>query len=116
MRGCGEKGFTLVEVVVALLVLEVGLLGVAGTLILAARSLSGARRTDAAAVALERVYDSLSRGGAATPEGRVPLGPAEVRWEASGGGGVLTVRYVVLPDSVVAELRGRMIPQAVGVR
>lgn len=100
-------GFTLVEVLVALVVLEVGLMGVVGTLLLAAGTLTEARRTDAAAVALERVFDSLSTVGIAGGSGRVDLGGAEVLWTATGAGRV-TLRYRMPPDSTGWVLEGRV--------
>ncbi len=55
-----RRGFTLVEVLVALVVVEVGLLGVVGTLYLAAVTLARAERTERGVAQLERLYDSLA--------------------------------------------------------
>ncbi|MDP2957908.1 MAG: prepilin-type N-terminal cleavage/methylation domain-containing protein [Longimicrobiales bacterium] len=54
------RGFTLVEILVALVVLEVGLLGVVGTLWLAAVTLARAELTERGVAEAERVYDSLA--------------------------------------------------------
>lgn len=104
-----RRGFTLVEVLVALVVLEVGLMGVVGTLLLAAGTLTRARRIDGATAALERVYDSLSSAGAVSSRGRLSMESAEIRWTASASGG-LTLQYVLPPDSVVEVLEGQAQP------
>lgn len=71
MRG----GFSLVEVMVALVVLEVGILGVAGTLVLARRSLEHAHARERATVHLSYVFDALRENWA----------PGEVRGEEAWG-------------------------------
>lgn len=55
-----RSGFTLVEVVVALLIFQVGLLGVVGTLVLASRTVGRAVRLEGAVAEVESVLDSLS--------------------------------------------------------
>ncbi|NNF14299.1 MAG: type II secretion system protein [Gemmatimonadetes bacterium] len=57
-----RRGFTLIEVVVALLVLEMAVVGVLGTMALAARTLHRAERLEAATGRAEAVLDSLRRG------------------------------------------------------
>lgn len=85
MRG----GFTLVEVLVALVVLEVGLLGVVGTLLLATRLLNEAQVMEGATTVMERMYEEVRQGpapGKAPPPGSEVVPGGEVRWEALGGG------------------------------
>lgn len=81
-------GFTLVEVIVALLVLELGLLGVAGLALRALQLLSESSARSRAAVAVEEVVDSLAASGVGdggfrrfeggtvewSPEGARPVG------------------------------------------
>lgn len=57
-----RRGFTLIEVVMALLVLEVAVLGVLGTLILADRTARRAERLARATGRVEAVLDSLRLG------------------------------------------------------
>ncbi|MFQ5536170.1 MAG: hypothetical protein ACE5GJ_01840 [Gemmatimonadota bacterium] len=59
------KGFTLVEIVVAVVILEVGILGAVGTLILAHRTLAQAWRMEAATAQAVLLLDSLERTPAA---------------------------------------------------
>ncbi len=59
---CRLRGFTLVEVVVALLVLEVGILAAAGTMVMATRTLGLAEMRARAATSIESVLDSLDGG------------------------------------------------------
>ena len=78
-------GFTLLEVLVALAVLEVGMLAAAGTLLLAARILAEAALVERAAADAAALADSLL----AAPDG---VGGEAVRpgytlaWEPRGGG------------------------------
>lgn len=63
-----RRGFTLIEVVTALLVLEVAVLGVLGTLVLAERTARRAERLARATGRVEVLLDSLAAG--ATPGSR----------------------------------------------
>jgi prepilin-type N-terminal cleavage/methylation domain-containing protein len=81
-----RSGFTLVEVLVSLVVLQVGLLGVVGTLLLASRTLRGAELTEWAVAEVQRTADSLLATGAGAGAGQAPSGPGELRWEVDGGG------------------------------
>ncbi len=56
----GRRGFTLVEVLVALVILEVGLLGVVGTLVMASRTVTLASLHERGVGAVESVLDSLA--------------------------------------------------------
>jgi prepilin-type N-terminal cleavage/methylation domain-containing protein len=100
-----RRGFTLVEVLVALVVLEVGLLGVVGTLWLAAVTMSRAERTERGVAEVERVYDSLAAAelpGSGTREG---VG-GTLRWEVAGR--AVHVEYATGADSVLVRLEGRV--------
>ncbi len=101
-----EAGFTLVEVVVALVVVEVGLLGVLGSLVLAARTLSQAEMLERGTAEVHRVYDSLSTGARAG-EGEREAPPGWLRWTVGAGGEVL-VTFEFPRDSAMARLEGRV--------
>ncbi len=100
-----RAGFTLVEVLVALVVLEVGILGVVGTLWLAAATLARAERTERGVAQLERLYDSLAAveapasGALVTPSGTA-------NWWLSGGG--LLLEWSSGPDSALTSLHARV--------
>ena len=60
------RGFTLLEVVLALVILEVAVVGAVGTLTLASRNLGSAERLERAVAAAEGILDSLA--GVADPQ------------------------------------------------
>lgn len=83
--GPAGPGFTLVEVLVALVVIQVGVLGLAGTLLLAGRTLRDAGRIERQAADLAWVHDSLSaEWSAGAGETRRPWGT--LAWTVSGNG------------------------------
>ncbi len=109
-----RDGFTLVEVIMAMLVLEVGLLGVTGTLVLAARTLQRAERLERAVTEAGRIYDVLWKTGG-TGEEVLPGGLGRVRWSVASDG-ALRVDVVApeeAPDSLVLAVRGRTLPERV---
>lgn len=88
----GKRGFTLVEVVVATLLVGVALGAVAGLGFLSARHLGRARSAEWAAVSLASVADSLARSGvAADGERRAPGGRITWRRVGSPGPGLTAV-------------------------
>lgn len=80
-----RSGFSLVEVLVALIVLELGVLGVLGTLALATETLRRAEGLERATSRVEAVIDSLSAGSSADT---VTEAFADVRiaWTVDDGG------------------------------
>ena len=84
--GSGEAarrgGFSLVEVLVALLVLELGLLGVAGLVLFSGRLLVRAERAERALYAAGDVADSLSVFGA-SGEGERSVPGGRIRWRVT---------------------------------
>ena len=99
-------GFTLVEVLMALVVVEVGLLGVLGSLILAAQTLSRAELLERGTAEVHRVYDSLSYGALAG-EGEREAPPGWLRWRV-GAGGEAFVTFELPRDSAMARVEGRV--------
>jgi prepilin-type N-terminal cleavage/methylation domain-containing protein len=98
-------GFTLVEVLVALVILEVGLLGVVGTLWLAASTLARAERTERGVAELERIHDSLRAVDAPGP-GAVETAAGTARWRL--GGGDLHLEWSAGADSALVRLDARL--------
>lgn len=101
-------GFTLVEVLVALVVLQVGLLGVVATLLVASRTLARAERLEWAVAEAQRAADSLTASGATGGAGRAASGPGELSWRVEAGG-----RFVVEwaeADSVLVRVEGAAPP------
>ena len=79
-------GFSMVEVLVALVLLSVGLLGVAGLTTTALEALSRARMAEEGVAGMESALDSLRRFGFSGAGERRLTGGLRVRWEAQGAG------------------------------
>ena len=86
-----RRGFTLAEILVSLVVLEVGLMGAAGMLLVADRTLNRARDTEWALQEARTIADSLSSAGA-TAGGESVVEVGVIRWEVSTGGALAQVR------------------------
>lgn len=85
--GVEGRGFTLVELLVALVVLEVGLLGVVGTLVLASGTLAGAEALERLVDEAGAVRDSLAAVAEPGPGSReTPWGA--LRWDGVEDGAV----------------------------
>jgi Tfp pilus assembly protein PilV len=83
-----NSGFTLIELVVALLLLEVGVMAAAGTLTIASRSLAEAEHLEQAVVEAEGVLDSLAGADSAVAGSRAYEGGV-VEWTVDAAGIVL---------------------------
>jgi len=81
----GAPGFTLVEVVVALLVFEVGVVGVAGLVALSGRLLGRAALTERAVYGAQQVVDSMADARPGGPGERAFPG-GRLRWSSSDAG------------------------------
>ena len=79
-----RRGFSLVEVVVAVLVLEVGILGSMGLVLAAARTLRAAEALEVGVAAVEGVADSLA-GVSGPVSGRRIGQHGLTTWTVSGG-------------------------------
>ncbi len=96
-----ERGFSLVEVLVALLVLEVGLLGAVGMTLEAQRALRIASAYELAARQVAAIADSIVvTGWGGVGSHRTDAG--ELRWHAAG------------PGLAMVSLRGRGVALEVG--
>lgn len=84
-----RHGFTLIEVVVALLILEVAVVGVLGSLVLASDLSRRAKDLERSVVAFQSVVDSLRNVDPAdvTPDS-VDVGGSVARWSPSADGRV----------------------------
>ncbi len=84
-------GFSLVEVLVALVVLEVGILGVWAMTLQAQKTLLAAAALESASRAVEWLADSLSFAGWGGP-GSIDMEQGSIRWTREGDG-LVTVTY-----------------------
>ena len=91
-----ERGFTLVKIVVALLVLVVGLLAMTSTSALVTRMAGDAfQRTAVAELAGSRIEIIRSRGECVGEIGRDSTRYAELTWESVNVGDLARVRVVL---------------------
>jgi len=86
----GGGGFTLLEVVMALMVLELAVMGAVGVLVLASSTLGRAERLERAAALAEGVLDSLAVVAAPT-DGRASYGAGDVLWAVNPAGEVVVI-------------------------
>ena len=97
-----RRGFSLVEVIVAMTLLSIGLLGIAAAGLLSARLLNDAQLREAATNRATSVLDSVLindlHGGDV-----VQVAPFRLDWQASDS--AITVR-AVLPDGSQLQLDG----------
>lgn len=101
------KGFTLIELVVAALLLEIGMVGVMGLLLLAHRAAAEARRWEEATATAAWVADSLAFAGAASGEARRAEPWGTLRWRVGGDGG-LVVEAVGTEGELLIAVPGRV--------
>jgi type II secretory pathway pseudopilin PulG len=96
-------GFTLIEVVVALLVLEVAVVGAVGTLVLASTALRRAEALERAVATTEGVLDSIARTRTVGTDS-VSYGEGYVHWTMDDSGRA-TLRALDGRGDVLFELR-----------
>lgn len=80
-----RRGFTLLEVVIALLVLELVAMGAVGLLVLASSTLARAEQLERAVALTEGMLDSLAQTRVRA-DGAASYGPGEVRWSLAPDG------------------------------
>lgn len=103
-----DFGFTLLEVVVALLVLETAVLGAVGILVVAGATLSRAERLERIAGLAEGVLDSLAAAPSAS-DGTVTEPYVTVQWTV-GSAGQVRVTAVSPTRDTLLELHGMLAP------
>ncbi len=90
-----ERGFTLVEIIVALLVLVIGLLAITSTSALVTRMAGDAfQRTVVAELAASRIEIIRSRAGCIGEIGRDSTRYADLTWESVPMGDLARVRVI----------------------
>jgi hypothetical protein len=106
-----KTGFSLVELVLALLVFQIGLLATAGMVLLAQRSLLRAELTVRATLASDLVADSLEEVGEAST-GRRGYAWGEIAWTPASDeiGGLLVFASSTLLGDTLVTLRA-LIPE-----
>ena len=107
MSAHARGGFNLLEVVVALVLLQVSLLGVLGLFTLASRRLTRALLLERATAEASAVADSLSRFGSSAA-GTSIRGDWRVSWEPSEGG--FLVRATLLGGATAEPLVELRVP------
>jgi hypothetical protein len=103
MMGTPRNGFSLAELLVALVVFQVGLLGVAGLVVLAQRNLLRAEITARGVLEAQLVADSVrDAGGGESGSMEYPWGG--ISWEPAPGipGGVRASAFMNLGGDTVA--------------
>jgi prepilin-type N-terminal cleavage/methylation domain-containing protein len=114
-RRDGREGFTLVEVLAAMIILAIGLMGLQSLGIYAARSVTLAQRqSEYALVAtrhLEAAVDSIDRSvisGCGVREWPAGINTDVVRRVVAGGAGQRVVTVAVVPDAESAAVRPQL--------
>lgn len=98
-----NRGFTLLEVVVSLLLLEVAVLAAVGTLTVASRTLADAEHLERAVAESGGVLDSLA-GVPSAGSGSRPFVGGEVEWSIDEAGGVV-VRTTRTDGRILLEVQ-----------
>lgn len=94
------RGFTLVELMVAVLVLTVGVLALGGTAAAVTRMVGWGQRRAGSALAAQSRLEVLRAGGCGSlGSGRDSVGPYRLRWSAASTGSLRTIVLTVdYPD------------------
>jgi Tfp pilus assembly protein PilV len=100
-----NRGFSLVEVVLALLVFQVGILGAVGMMVLAQKSMNRAEVRVRAVLEAEWVADSLARAGS-SGSGSLDRSWGKLGWAPAthGAGGLMVVATGPLSDTLANVL------------
>ncbi len=104
-----RSGFTLIEVVVALLVLEVGLLGVVGSLVLAAQLMTRAELVERGVAEVQHMYDSMSTTGVSRGAGSRSRDGGTLSWVVDEDGWSV-ITFATPVDSALVTVDARLEP------
>lgn len=103
-----RRGFTLIEVVMALLVLEVAVIGVLGSLMVASRTAGRAEQLERLVQYVESTLDSL-RGGAHVGDDSVSHPEGRIAWSVEADGTLTLI--AVGAEGVAVEVSSRVPPR-----
>lgn len=103
-----RRGFTLIEVVMALLVLEVAVIGVLGSLMLASRTARRAEQLERLVQHVESTLDSL-RHGARVGDDSVSHPEGRIGWSVEPDGTLTLIADGA--EGVVVEVSSRVPPR-----
>ena len=106
----GRRGFTLVELTIAVVLLAIGLLALTGALARALHAAAAARVGHAALREAESIADSLVLAGTASAGSRAGRG-FRVEWRTVGCAGAACVRVVAYTASDSFPLTARPAPR-----
>jgi Tfp pilus assembly protein PilV len=107
-RPRASGGFTLIEVVVALLVLEVAVVGVVGALLLASSTLARAQAMELQVALTEGVLDSLARRASVGADSlRTPAGA--ITWTVDDSARI-SARATDAHGEVLLDVESRILP------
>jgi hypothetical protein len=104
-----KRGFTLAEVVVALLVTQMAVMGTLANLVLVHRTLADAEQLESGTLAARAALDSL-RGASVVDYGAGKFAGGRLVWTV-GDSGLVVVRAVSVAGNELIVLRSRMLPR-----
>jgi Tfp pilus assembly protein PilV len=107
-----RRGASLLELILALLLFEVGLLSVAGMVLVGQRTLTRAQLTMRGTLEAKRVGDSLLAAGAHL-DGEASRPWGTLQWTGAGDGGVVVVAMAADGADTLAYLRLWPVPGSV---
>ncbi len=99
-----NRGFSLIEVVVALLVFQVGVLGTMTLTVSALETLRVAEEVERAVTAIRLVADSLG-SGRISGSGNTVIGPVTVRWRPAAATAAAVDAEALVSGRIRAKMR-----------
>ena len=96
-RASARRGFTIIELIVAMILLSVGILGLAGFTLVASKQVSGAALQETAALVVQSRLDSLTSvtctglASSGTQSGSATTRGVTERWAVADGNDIKTI-------------------------